>query len=130
MREKDRNMPENDPFLMRLQDGEKLYKIFIFRPSEVKEDNFEHRILTKEVENGLLELVSYNFKLINNKPQKYDITRATKITKEKIKEIISKMKQMTQSKDDELEKIDLSDFDTLTEQIDFLEKRKPNEYLV
>lgn len=122
---KSNNIPEqkNDPFMLRINKGEKIYKIFIFRPEAGKDRNFEYRILTKEMKNGLLELVSYNFKIVDNIPQKYSITRATDVSKEKIKSIISNVMGMTNTTASEFEEIDLSIFDTIEEQIKFLEKR-------
>jgi len=114
---------KNDLYMLRINKGEKIYKIFIFRPKAGKEQNFEYRILTKEMKNGLLELVSYNYKIIDNIPQKYSITRASDINKEKIKSIISNVLGMTNTTEEEFEEIDLSIFDTIEEQIKFLEKR-------
>ena len=114
---------KNDLYMLRINKGEKIYKIFIFRPKSGKEQNFEYRILTKEMKNGLLELVSYNFKIIDNIPQKYSITRASDINKKKIKSIISNVLEMTNTTASEFEEIDLSIFDTIEEQIKFLEKR-------
>ncbi len=128
------NIPEqkNDPFMLRINEGEKIYKIFIFRPEAGKEQNFEYRILTKEMKNGLLELVSYNFKIVDNIPQKYSITRASDIKKEKVKSIISNVMGMTNTSAEEFEEIDLSIFDTIEEQIKFIEKRNRinKEYLM
>ncbi|MEA2096889.1 MAG: hypothetical protein U9P73_09395 [Candidatus Cloacimonadota bacterium] len=123
---KSNKIPEqkNDPFMLRIKKGEKIYKIFIFRPEAGKEINFEYRILTKEMKNGLLELVSYNFKIVDNIPQKYSITRASDIDKDKVKSIISNVMGMTNTSVDEFEEIDLSIFDTIEEQIKFLEKRE------
>ena len=114
---------KNDLYMLRIKEGEKIYKIFIFRPKAGKEQNFEYRILTKEMKNGLLELVSYNYKIIDNIPQKYSITRASDINKKKIKSIISNVLGMTNTTASEFEEIDLSIFDTIEEQIKFLEKR-------
>ncbi len=114
---------KNDLYMLKINKGEKIYKIFIFRPKAGKEQNFEYRILTKEMKNGLLELVSYNFKIIDNIPQKYSITRASDINKKKIKSIISSVLGMTNTTASEFEEIDLSIFDTIEEQIKFLEKR-------
>ncbi len=114
---------KNDLYMLRINKGEKIYKIFIFRPKAGKDRNFEYRILTKEMKNGLLELVSYNYKIVDNIPQKYSITRASDINKKKIKSIISNVLGMTNTSAEEFEEIDLSIFDTIEEQIKFLEKR-------
>ncbi len=119
------DIPEqkSDLFMLKIDEGEKIFKIFIFRPEAGKEQNSEYRILTKELKNGMLELVSYNFKIIDDVPQKYSITRATEITKEKITDIISGVMEMTKSTIEEFEEIDLSVFNTLEGQIEFLEER-------
>ncbi len=114
---------KNDLYMLRINKGEKIYKIFIFQPKAGKDRNFEYRILTKEMKNGLLELVSYNYKIVDNIPQKYSITRASDINKKKIKSIISNVLGMTNTSAEEFEEIDLSIFDTIEEQIKFLEKR-------
>ena len=119
------NIPEqeSDLYMLRINKGEKLYKFFIFKPNAGKENSFEYRILTKEMKNGMLELVSYNFKIIDNIPQKYSIMRASDIDKEKINDIISNVMQITNTSATEFEEIDLSCFDTIEEQIKFMEKR-------
>jgi hypothetical protein len=67
--------PEHDQFLMRIRKGERLYKFYYFRPMAGRREHFEYRILTKEKTDGMLEMVSYNFKIENNVPQKSSITR-------------------------------------------------------
>jgi hypothetical protein len=114
---------KSDLFMLKIDKGEKVFKIFIFRPEAGKEQNFEYRILTKELKDGMLELVSYNFKIIDDIPQKYSITRATEITKDKITDIVNNVMEMTNTTSEEFEEIDLSVFDTIKEQIKFLEKR-------
>ena len=123
MTQKDIPKQKNDLFMLKIIKGEKIFKIFIFKPKAGKEQNFEYRILTKEMKNGLLELVSYNFKIADNIPQKYSITRTSDIDKEKIKSIISNVMGMTNTSEEEFEEIDLSIFDTIDEQIKFIEKR-------
>ena len=121
----DKKKPDqhSNPFMLRMKKDEKIYKIFIFHPEADKEQNFEYRILTKEMKNGLLELVGYNFKIIDGIPKKSSITRATDIDKEKIKSVINNVMLMTKTTSEEFEEIDLSIFDSIEEQIKFLEKR-------
>jgi hypothetical protein len=45
--------------------GERLYKFYYFRPMAGRRENFEYQILTKEKADGMLEMVSYNFKNLN-----------------------------------------------------------------
>ncbi|MCF7858829.1 MAG: hypothetical protein K9N07_05820 [Candidatus Cloacimonetes bacterium] len=121
-----------DQYLPEINEGEKMYKFYIFRPHARKSENFEYRIVTKEMLDGKLELISYNFEVINDVPHKYSITRAKEITKNKMNEIVEKVMKMTESAINELEEIDLSVFDTIEEQRKFLEKRdKENkEYFI
>ncbi|MCD6176230.1 MAG: hypothetical protein J7K29_00160, partial [Candidatus Cloacimonetes bacterium] len=70
MTQKDIPEQKNNLFMLKIDRGEKIFRIFIFKPKAGKEQNFEYRIITKEMINGLLELVSYNFKIIDNIPQK------------------------------------------------------------
>jgi len=43
--------------------------------------HFEYRILAKEKTNGMLEMVSYNFKIENGVPQKNSVTEFPKYQK-------------------------------------------------
>jgi len=113
----------HDPYLLRINKGEKLYKFYIFRPRAGKAMNFEYRILTKETKDGSLEMVSYNFKIVDNIPQKTSIMRSRNIRKEQIDNIVANVKATTRTADDEFEEIDLSVFDSSEAQIEFLEKR-------
>jgi hypothetical protein len=85
--------------------------------------HFEYRILTKEKINGMLELVSYNFKIENGEPQKSSITRVPKISKEQLGEIVQNVIRKTNTDSDEFEEMDLSEFSSIDEQIEFLKSR-------
>lgn len=115
--------PEQDPFLLRIKKGERLYKFYYFRPIAGRHYHFEYRILTKEKINGLLEMVSHNFKIENNIPQKSSITRLPEISKEQMDEIVQNVKNKTNTSPDEFEELDLSGFSTIDEQIEFLKRR-------
>lgn len=112
-----------DPYLMRINKGERMYKIYIFRPFAGRENNFEYRILTKEKTNGMLEMVSYNFKIIDGIPQKNSIMKSPEIPKDNMDEMIQNMMISTNTSQEEFEEINLSNFKTLEEQIDFLQKK-------
>lgn len=112
-----------DPYLMRINKGERMYKIYIFRPFAGRENNFEYRILTKEKANGMLEMVSYNFKIIDGIPQKSSIMKSPEIPKDNMDEMIQNMMISTNTSQEEFEEIDLSNFKTIEEQIDFLQKK-------
>ncbi len=115
--------PEQDHYLIRIKQGERLYKFYYFRPMAGRHFHFEYRILTKEKINGMLEMVSYNFKIDNGVPQKSSITRVPKISKEQLEEIVQNVMRKTSTGPDEFEELDLSRFSTLDEQIEFLKHR-------
>ena len=118
-----KSQPENDHYLMRIKQGERLYKFYYFRPVAGRHYHFEYRILTKEKINGMLEMVSYNFKIENGVPQKSSITRVPKVSKEQLDEIVQNVMRKTNTSPDEFEELDLSGFSTIDEQIEFLKRR-------
>jgi len=115
--------PEQDHYLIRIKKGERLYKFYYFRPMAGRHYHFEYRILTKEKINGMLEMVSYNFKIENGVPQKSSVTKVPKISKEQLEEIVQNVRIKTNTGSDEFEELDLSGFSTIDEQIDFLKQR-------
>jgi len=118
-----KSTPEQDHFLMRIKRGERLYKFYYFRPVAGRHYHFEYRILAKEKANGMLEMVSYNFKIENGIPQKSSITRVSKISKEQLDQIVQNVIRKTNIDTDEFEELDLSGFSSIDEQIEFLKRR-------
>jgi len=114
---------EQDSFLMRIKQGERLYKFYYFRPMAGRQYYFEYRILTKEKINGTLEMVSYNFKIENGVSQKSSITRVPKISKEQLDQIVQNVIRKTNTGTDEFEELDLSEFSSIDEQIEFLKSQ-------
>jgi len=114
---------DHDPYLMRINKGEKIYKLFFFRPIAGRQNHFEYRIMTKEKTNGMLEMVSYNFKIVDGIPQKSSIMRAPEIPKDSLDEIVQGMVRTTNTSPEEFEELDISQFETLEEQIEFLQKK-------
>jgi len=112
--------PKHDQFLLRIGKGERLYKFYYFRPVAMRRNHFEYRILTKVNKNGMLEMVSYNFKMVNNVPQKTSITRVPEISKNQLEEIVQNVVRKTNTGPEEFEELDLSRFSTIDEQIEFL----------
>ena len=110
---------EQDPFLMRIKQGERLYKFYYFRPVAGRHYHFEYRILTKEKINGKLEMVSYNFKIENGVPKKSSITRVSKISKKQLDQIVQNVVRKTNTESDEFEKLDFTEFSSKDEQIEF-----------
>ena len=105
---------------MRIKKGERLYKFYYFRPMAGRQYHFEYRILSKEKINGMLEMVSYNFKIENGVPKKTSITRVRKISKEQLDQIVQNVIGKTNTDSDEFEELDLSEFSSIDEQIEFL----------
>ena len=114
---------EQSHYLMRIKKGERLYKFYYFRPIAGRQYNFEYRILSKEKKNGMLEMVSYNFKIENGQPQKKSITRVPEISKEQLDQIVQNMVRNTNTGPDEFEELDLSEYATIDEQLEFLKRR-------
>ncbi len=112
---------EHDQYLMRIGKGERLYKFYYFRPMAGRRENFEYRILTKEKKNGMLEMVSYNFKIVSSVPQKSSITRVPEISKDQLEDIVQNVVRKTNTGPDEFEELDLSTFSTIDEQLEFLQ---------
>lgn len=113
---------EQDHFMMRIKRGERLYKFYYFRPIAGRQYHFEYRILAKEKISGMLEMVSYNFKIENGIPPKSSITRVRKISKEQLDQIVENVMRQTNTSPDEFEELDLSGLSTINEQIDFLKR--------
>jgi hypothetical protein len=118
-----KSTPEHDLYLMRIKQGERLYKFYYFRPIAGRHYHFEYRILTKEKIDEMLEMVSYNFKIENGVPQKSSITRVPKISKEQLEDIVQNVMRKTNTSFDEFEELDLSGFSTIDEQIEFLKRQ-------
>ena len=114
---------EQDHFLLRIKRGERLYKFYYFRPVAGRHYHFEYRILSKEKVNGMLEMVSYNFKIENGVPKKSSITRVAKISKVQLDQIVQNVVGKTNTDSDEFEELDLSEFSSIAEQIEFLKSR-------
>ena len=118
-----RSHPKQDNYLLRISKGERLYKFYYFRPTAGRHYHFEYRILTKEKTNGMLEMVSYNFKIENNVPQKSSIARVPEISKQQLEDIVRNVRIKTNTDPDEFEELDLSDFLTIDEQLEFLKRQ-------
>jgi hypothetical protein len=117
-----KSQPEHDNYLLRIGKGERLYKFYYFRPVAGRREHFEYRILTKEKANGMLEMVSYNFKIVSGEPQKSSITRVPEISKDQLEDIIQNVVRKTNTGPDEFEELDLSMFSTIDEQLKFLKE--------
>jgi len=70
----------------------------------------------------MLEMVSYNFKIVSDVAQKSSITRVRGIPKNQIEAMVQNVKRKTNTGADEFEELDLSRFSTIDEQIEFLKQ--------
>jgi len=118
-----KSQPKDDNYLLRIRKGELLYKFYYFRPVAGRREHFEYRILTKEKTDGMLEMVSYNFKIVSGVPQKSSITRAPEISKDQLEDIIQNVVSKTNTGPNEFEELDLSMFSTIDEQLEFLKQQ-------
>jgi len=116
----ERSHPQHDHYLIKIEKGERLHKFYYFRPITGRHENFEYRILTKEKTNGMIEMVSYNFKVVNGIPQKSSITRVPELSKKQLENIVQNIARKTNTSPDEFEELDLSEFSTIDEQLEFL----------
>jgi len=107
--------------IMTFQGNEKFYKIYLFTPKRAENSSFEYRILTKELENGKLELSSYNHKMFDGESLKSGIVQATEIDKNKLPEIIDKLLEMTETDKADMREIDLSNIRNYSKQMEYLE---------
>lgn len=114
-------MENNEIKVMRFENNEKYYKIYIFTPAGAKKSNFEYRVLTKELENGKLELVSYNHKMFAGESIKTELVQATDIVKTKLPEIILQLLEVTKTVEEDCREIDLSSFMSYPMQMQYLE---------
>ena len=71
----------------------------------------------------MLEMVSYNFKIVNGVPQKSSVARVPKISRDQLEDIIQNVVRKTNTGPDEFEELDLSDFLTIDEQLEFLKQQ-------
>jgi hypothetical protein len=118
-----KSQPKYDNYLLRIRKGERLYKFYYFRPTAGRREHFEYRILTREKTNGMLEMVSYNFKIVKRVPQKSSVTRVPEISKDQLEDIIQNVVRKTNTGPDEFEELDLSMFSTIDEQLEFLKQQ-------
>lgn len=112
-------MPKPDAILA-LDQGERFYKFFFFRPRWGRHNHFEYRVFTKEKLDGKLAMAAYNFKIENSQPSKGNVLSAPNVPKEALMSIIQGVMRRTKTSPEEFEELDLSRFATVDEQIEFL----------
>jgi len=118
-----KSQPKHDNYLLRISKGERLYKFYYFRPAAGRREHFEYRILTKEKTDGMLEMTSYNFKIVNGQPLKSSVTKVPEISKDQLENIIENVVRKTNTNPDEFEELDLSMYSNIDEQLEFLKQQ-------
>jgi hypothetical protein len=107
--------------ILRLELGERLWKLYFLRPAWGRDERVEHRIYTKLQVDGKIGLVSYNFKMPpGSQPVKSGLAYARDIPEATLNQLIWNVVRQSQIGPDELEIVDLTSFTTLEAQIEYL----------
>jgi len=112
-------MQENQQYRMEIGVDEKYYKIYIFTPRQM--ENFEYRVVTKELKNGNLELIGYNYKIFDGEGVKSQLVQATDISKNKLPDIVNQLLKLTKTAREDMREIDLGGFADYKQQLQYLE---------
>jgi len=116
---------EGAPF--HVDQGERLYKLYFFRPSWGRRERVEHRVLTKQRTNGTLEMISYTcWASPTGRLERSNVLRVSEMTIQALDRIISKILAHIHVAPDEFEEVDLTGLETLDEQLDYLKKHGPS----
>ena len=109
--------PFGEP-IMRLDKGEKMYKIFRFIPKQRQEDHFEYRILSKVKKDGNLTIAAFSVKVINGQTHKGNVMKSDSVPLNEIDGIIKGMlKTVNRQVPSHLNIIDLTKYKTIEEQV-------------
>lgn len=107
--------------LLRIGQGEKLYKLYFFRPAWGRQAHFEHCVLTKQRTDGMLEMISYTCWVApEGHLERSNILRVPEMPIQALERIITQILTQTHTSPGEFEEVDLTDFNTLGEQLDHL----------
>ncbi len=113
-----------DSALLRMGQGEKLYKLYFFRPAWGRGECLEHRVLAKLRANEMLEVISYTVRVLSNgQPERSNVLRVPAVPAGTLECIVNHILVQTHAAPDEFEEVDLTGFDTLSEQLDHLRDR-------
>jgi hypothetical protein len=104
--------------ILRLEPGERLWKLYFLRPAWGRDERVEHRIYTKLQVDGKIGLVSYNFRMPpGSRPAKSALAYARDIPEATLNQLIWNVVRQSQIGPDELEIVDLDEFDSFEAQI-------------
>jgi hypothetical protein len=107
--------------LLRLEAGERLWKLYFLRPASGPEERVEHRIYTKEQLDGHIGLVSYTLRMPpEGPPARANLAYAKDIPTDTLNHLIWNVVRQAKLGPEELEIIDLSGVAPLEEQLTYL----------
>jgi hypothetical protein len=106
----------NELDLLHLAPGERLWKLYIFRPAAGRAKRLEHRIYTKLKPDGRLALVTFAIHTpLPGQCARSSIARVADLSVDNLSQIIQAIRRQTGA--DECEELDLSEVATLEEQL-------------
>ena len=104
--------------IMKIDKGEKMYKVYRIIPKKYPGYHFEYRVLTKGKKDGNLEVAAYNYKVVNGMIEKGEIMRSQNVPKKAMDGIVNGiLKQTEKVSPSYLDVVDLTKYKTLEEQI-------------
>ena len=104
--------------IMKIDKGEKMYKVYRIIPKKYPGYHFEYRVLTKVKKDSNLKVVAYNYKVVNGMIKKGKIMRSQNVPKKAMDGIVNEiLKQTEKVSPSYLDVVDLTKYKTLEEQI-------------
>ena len=104
--------------IMKIDKGEKMYKVYRIIPKKYPGYHFEYRVLTKVKKDGKLKVAAYNYKVVNGMIEKGEIMRSQNVPKKAMDGIVNGiLKQTEKVSPSYLDVVDLTKYKTLEEQI-------------
>ena len=104
--------------IMKIDKGEKMYKVYRIIPKKYPGYLFEYRVLTKVKKDGKLKVAAYNYKVVNGMIEKGEIMRSQNVPKKAMDGIVNGiLKQTKKVSPSYLDVVDLTKYKTLEEQI-------------
>ncbi len=110
-----------DESILPLTPGERLWKLFVFRPASGHATRLEHHIYTKQKTNGHLAMVTFAVHSpVPGQRARSAVARVPDLQPEALDQIVHAIREQTRVRPEEYEEIDLSDQGDLTEQMAYL----------
>jgi hypothetical protein len=104
-----------------LEPDERLWKVYIFRPSTGRATHLEHRIYSKLKPGGHLALVTFAAHRPNGGPPvRSGVARVLDLSREDLGHIIDSIRRQTNAAEDEYHEVDLSHLATWPDQLEYL----------